>query len=179
MNFSISQSIFQSGAESNIVTIESISSANSDQTPSSDQMPTSKSHSSISGGAIGGIVVAAVIVIITICLLFWLRAKHRFPFTKTTMPEPITENVAGFGQTAMGPELPGSEAKFLPAEAQDTALTEMEDRSALTGYYAPKGRQEMDNPIPAATELPTQESDVHEMFDESAYREVHHDTTSS
>lgn len=173
MNFSISQSIFQSGAVSNIVTIEPISSATSDQPPNSDQTPTSKSHSSISGGAIGGIVVAAVIVVIAICLLIWLRAKHKFPFRKTTVSELTAENIAGPGQTAMGPELPGSEVKP-PAEAHDTALTEME------GYYAPKGGpHEMHDPTPAALELPTQESDVHEMFDESVYREEHHDTTSS
>ena len=106
MNFSISQSIFQSGAVSNIVTIEPISSATSDQPPNSDQTPTSKSHSSISGGAIGGIVVAAVIVVIAICLLIWLRAKHKFPFRKTTVSELTAENIAGPGQTAMGPELP-------------------------------------------------------------------------
>jgi hypothetical protein len=175
MNFSISQCLFDSGAQSNIVTIESISAANS--TPPSSP----SSHSSVSGGAIGGIVVAVVAVVIAIGLLFWLRAKRKFPFKNATAAELSAGNSAALNpeQNALGPELPGSDAKGLPAEGLDSTLTEMEDGSTVAGYYAPKERHELHDPAPAAQELPSQESDFHEMFDESVYREMHDGTAPS
>ena len=154
--------------------IEPISSINSDSAQSPTTAPTTasiqKSHSSISGGTIGGIVAAVVAVVIMIGVLFCLRAKRKVPSKDITVAEPTADQPLG-GQDDMGTELPKPEPKP-PVEVLDTGLAEMGDRS-FTGYYAPKGVHEMHDPTPVTQELPAQQSHLHEMFDDSVYREIH------
>lgn len=150
------------------------------------------SSSGISGGAIGGIVVGAVALIALLgALLFFLRKKRKWPF-KTPATEldgssaednkeapavPPTENEETdyTVDTAADPLHPKTPTA---AEAMSSPLSEMADVHPIAGYFAKAGRHEMAATEPAAGELPTPGDELHEMFDESVYREMHSATSS-
>lgn len=197
-NFSLSQCTFVAGAPSKIVTIESIA----DATSSADGSSTtsggsssgsggtsnkSSSKSGISGGAIGGIVVAAVVIIAGVFgLLFFLRKKRRWPFNLPPVEldgsdsDSPAANTGGDGQPdySTDPAAEPMHPKPDAAEAMSSPLIEMQDVHPVAGYFAKGARtHEMPASEPAVGELASPDG-VHEMFDESVYREMHDDTHS-
>jgi hypothetical protein len=152
MNFSISQCVFESGAKPNIITIESISAANS----TSPESPSSRSP--ISSGAIGGIAVA-VLVVILFTFFLWMRIKKKLLFKKAPVAKAAEE-------------LQGCAANSRLVEAMGTSLAEMDERTTMVGYYAPKGLHEMHDSTPPVQELSSSDSAIHEMFDESVFHEI-------
>lgn len=186
LNFSLSQCIFESGAQPNIVTIESIATANTSSQASSQ----ASSHSSIGGGAIAGIVIAVVVVVAALSLfLIWMRKKKKLLFKHSTA-ELSAEDDSNLETESgpqneeavnLSPELEGSTMKPL-AEAVKMPLVEMEDAGTidpLSGYFAPKAGQEMEDNTPAAQELSSPDAQIHEMFDESVFRELRADVPAS
>jgi hypothetical protein len=195
-NFSLSQCVFESGSTSNIVTILSkadaaaataSSASSSGASPaSSSSSKSSTSTSSISGGAIGGIVIAAVLILAIIgFFLFAWRTKKCWPFKN----KPV-ELESGTDGTAGTPAMVSQEdysvdpvaaaelaaAKVHAAEAMSSPLSEMQDVHPVAGYFAKGGTHEMAG-HPAAHEMDHTDSTVHEMFDDSVYREMHSNTS--
>lgn len=181
-NFSISQSLFQSGAQSNIVTIQPKTDAQPAQSP--PQTKTSSHSSSIGGGAIAGIVIGVLAVAIIAIFLFWAWKKKRFPFkappkiadAENEMDQTITSPAPAYSALDKpkdpAPELEGFVPK-LAAQGMDTPLERAEmDVDGTTG------RQEMEDSMPAGQELSAPDSQLHEMFDESVYHEMTADHTS-
>jgi hypothetical protein len=161
------------------VTIESI--ANSQSQP---QPQPSSNLSSIGGGAIAGIVIGVLAILITATLLFWAWKKKKFPF-KAPPATTDTENEIGQALTTpapaykatekpddLGPELEGFIPKPL-SEAMDTPQERAEmEVNGTVGYLMAKGRQEMEDNIPVGQELASPDSQLHEMFDESVYHKL-------
>lgn len=179
-NFSISQSLFQSGAQSNIVTIEPI--ANSQSQP---QLQPSSHSSSIGAGAIAGIVIGVLAILFIAALVLWAWKKKKFPFKASAAP--TTENETGQAPTTpapaytapekpdgLSPELEGFIPKPL-SEAMDTPQerAEMEVESKAEDLMA-GGRKEMEDNMPVGRELAS-DSQLHEMFDQSVYHELEAD----
>jgi hypothetical protein len=189
-NFSLSQCTFVPGTPSNIVTIKSIadatSSADGSSTTSGSSNPSNKSG--ISGGAIGGIVVAAVVMIAGLFgLLFFLRKNRKWPFNLP--PAKLHGSDADSPAANMGPDGqpdystdPAANPlhpKPNAAEAMSSPLSEMQDVHPVAGYFAKGGTtHEMETGEPTAPELYAPNTTVHEMFDDSVYREMHDDTHS-
>lgn len=188
-NFSLSQCQFISGLKPNIVTIPSLA----DEAAS---LPHPGSNH-LSGGAIAGIVIAPILALP--CIFFIFAYKKKVFIFKPAKPDPAElsseemerpdgadgttayeEAAAGTGtNTTTGgnpnsPELEGVLPKPLVEAMSKPVGAEME-ASDLTGFYAPKmNRPEMADNSPAAAEMggTDAEGGVHEMFDESVYREL-------
>lgn len=150
------------------------------------------SSSGISGGAIGGIVVGVVALIALLgALLFFLRKKRKWPF-KVPATELDGSSAENNKDAPAVPPTGDGEADYTvdaaadplhpktptAAEAMSSPLSEMADVHPIAGYFAKAGRHEMAATEPAAGELPTPGDELHEMFDESVYREMHSATSS-
>ena len=109
---------------------------------------------------VAGIVASATLLIILLGVGFWLR-QERIWISKGA-------NVTKSRSDDKGEEI----ARKGVSEAMSSQISEIPDAFPVAATSAEAGRHEMPVVDPAAYELGSFDSQIHEMFDKSVYREM-------
>lgn len=200
-NFSLTPCVWVSGAKSSIVTIASLADAAKAATSSTASSTASSTSTSgagdgtskdtttkttISTGTIAAISIAGVLALLLGAIIFYLRKNKKWPFATKAVEIGDSANASddvlppGTLTDSAEPSYVTTEPKGGTVEAMSYPLIEMGGHT-IAEYYGNDPRKspahnahEMADSDPVGSELASShEVQVHEMFDDSIYRELH------